>query len=485
MQTLRAFALFCFIATMAVPQAHARSAPDSFAPLVEKLMPAVVNISTTQKVQVRSNPFNFQFRGPNGQEFDPFKEFFERFGQQQGGGKVREREVTSLGSGFVVDPSGYIVTNNHVIAEADEIMVNFADDTQLEAKIVGRDPKTDLALLKVEPNGKLPSLTFGDSDKMRVGDWVIAIGNPFGLGGSVSAGIISARSRNINAGPFDDFLQTDAAINRGNSGGPLFNINGEVIGVNSAIYSPTGGNVGIGFAIPSTLAEPVLGQLREFGRTHRGWLGVKIQPVTDEIAESLGLKRTQGALVLEVNDDSPAKEAGVLEGDVILRFNGERIKEMRQLPRLVAEAKVGSESKLTVWRDGREKQLSITLGELEAYEEAQNGEEGGDASSAGEPKSQTVSGLKLLELNDAARKQFGYDKKVTGVLVAEIDDKSDMIGRNIRPQDLITHVNQQAVKSIADFKKLMKAQRESGRQYALIRIRRSNGMAFVTIPTKE
>lgn len=480
------FAALSVFLLVNVQSVAARGAPESFAPLVEKLMPAVVNISTTQKVKVNNSPLQFQFRGlPEGQQFDPFREFFERFGQQQNG-QQKEREVQSLGSGFVIDASGYIVTNNHVIEQADQINVIFPDDTQLEAEVIGRDPKTDLALLKVEPKKPLPSLKFGDSDDMRVGDWVIAIGNPFGLGGSVSAGIISARSRNINAGPFDDFLQTDAAINRGNSGGPLFNIDGEVVGVNSAIFSPTGGNVGIGFAIPSALAEPVLDQLQEYGRTHRGWLGVKIQPVTDEIAESLGLKKTAGALVLEVNESSPAAKAGVLPGDVILAFNGKRIQEMRELPRLVAEAKVGSSSKLTVWREGRERNLSVELGELEAYEAANNGEaEKSDKATEAKSAAEKVAGLEVTNLTSALRQQLKIDENVKGIIVRSIDPESDVLGRNIRQNDLITHVNQQPVESVKDFKALMQAQRKAGRDYALIRIRRTGGMAFVTIPTKE
>ena len=460
----------------------ARSVPESFADLVEELSPAVVNISTTQKVN--SPGFSFKFKGlPPGNEFDPFREFFERFGGDMGeGGK--QREVTSLGSGFVVDPNGYIVTNNHVVEEAEEIVVTFHDEKKFDATIIGRDPKTDLALLKIEAKQQLPHVTFGDSDTMRVGDWVLAIGNPFGLGGSVSAGIVSARSRDINVGPFDDFIQTDAAINRGNSGGPLFNIKGEVVGVNSAIFSPSGGNVGIGFSIPSALAEPVLRQLREYGRTHRGWLGVKIQRVTDEIAESVGLDKAQGALVLEISEDSPAKKGGVEPGDVILKFNGRNIEEMRRLPRIVAETKIGTHVKLTLWRKGREKTINITLGELEEEDEVEH------ASSFGGGKDKAIRGeaflgMKLSSLNRSLRAQYNIDKQVKGVFVIAVEAGSKVAGQGIRPNDIIVEINQDKVVSVSELKNAIKAVRKKDRDFALARINRAGTMLFVTIPVEE
>ncbi len=318
-------------------QAMSTEVPGSFADLVEKLSPAVVNISTTQKVKggvgIMGLPLD---QLPDSPEFEPFREFFERFGNQGKDGEGAEREVTSLGSGFIIDASGYIITNYHVIDAAEDVSVTLSDKSQYSAKIVGKDKKSDLALLKVEAKKPLPFVELGDSDAARVGDWVIAIGNPFGLGGSVTTGILSARQRSIHAGPYDDFLQTDASINRGNSGGPLFNMQGKVIGINSAIFSPSGGNIGIGFAVPSTIAKPIIEQLKAFGRTHRGWLGVKIQEVSQEIAESVGLEKPMGALVLEADPQSPGGKAGIQAGDIITQYNGRDITEMRFLPRMVA-----------------------------------------------------------------------------------------------------------------------------------------------------
>ncbi len=470
----------CFIIAFSTP-VPAKPVPESFADLVETLSPAVVNISTRQKVKAPG--FSFKFKGlPPGDEFDPFREFFERFGGGEFNGE-RQREVTSLGSGFVIDPEGYIVTNNHVVETAEEIVVTFHDEKKYDAEVIGRDPKTDLALLKIETKQKLPHVTFGDSDTLRVGEWVLAIGNPFGLGGSVSAGIVSARSRDINVGPFDDFIQTDAAINRGNSGGPLFNINGEVVGVNSAIFSPSGGNIGIGFSIPSALAEPVLKQLREHGRTHRGWLGVKIQRVSEEIADSLGLSNTEGALVLEVSEDSPAEEGGVEPGDVILEFDGRRVEEMRKLPRIVAETKIGTRVKLVVWRKGREKTLTITLGELEEGEEIE------EASSAG-PKEKSLRGesflgMKLSALNRSLRSRYDLDKDLKGVLVIAVETGSKVAEQGIRPNDVIVEINQDKVASVSELKDAIKAVRKKGRDFALARINRGGTMLFVTIPVEE
>ena len=314
--------------------------PESFADLASELLPSVVNISTTQIIERGDGPSHNFPQFPPGSPFEEFfKDFMERNGRKgemPNNGKPRRR-ARSLGSGFIIDPSGVIITNNHVIAEADEIKVRLQDETEFKAKILGRDPKTDLAVLRIEPGQrKLKAVKFGDSDKLRVGDWVVAIGNPFGLGGTVTAGIVSARGRDINQGPYDDFIQTDASINKGNSGGPLFNLKGEVIGINTAIFSQSGGSVGIGFAVASRLAKPVITPLRDFGRTKRGWLGVRIQMVTDEIAESFGLKDTSGALVAEVSQNGPAKKAGIKPGDVILTFNGKKVEAMRRLPRIVA-----------------------------------------------------------------------------------------------------------------------------------------------------
>jgi serine protease Do len=346
-----------------VPAALARPAPDGFADLAARLLPAVVNISTTQTVKTaerggeRSGPDMPQF--PPGSPFEQFfHDFFEHGLPKGERPEILPRHATSLGSGFVVDPAGYIVTNNHVIADADEITVILHDNTSLKAQVVGRDTKTDKPLTAV---------SWGDSDKSRVGDWVLAIGNPFGLGGSVTAGILSARQRDINSGPYDDFLQTDAPINRGNSGGPMFNMDGQVIGINTAIYSPSGGSIGIGFAIPSTLAKAVVSELRtESDHTvHRGWLGVRIQAVTGEIAESLGLDKPRGALVASVTDNGPAETAGIQPGDVVLSFDGKPVDDMRHLPRLVAETPVNKKVPVTVWRKRKETSLEVKVGKLD------------------------------------------------------------------------------------------------------------------------
>ena len=326
--------------------ASAASVPASFADIVERIAPAVVNISTTKALSRGNLPF------PEPPPGSPFEDFFREFFDQEQNPENVPRRTSSLGSGFVVDPEGYVVTNNHVIAEADQISVVFSDERSYEATLVGRDPKTDIALLKIEPDEPLAAVTFADSDTVRVGDWMIAIGNPFGLGSTVTAGIVSARSRDIRSGPYDDFLQVDAPINRGNSGGPSFNLDGEVIGINTAIFSPSGGNVGIGFAIPANLALPVIESLKADGRVTRGWLGVRIQTVTDEIAESLGLEDAEGALVASVTPDGPAEDAQIQPGDVILEFDHKPIDRMRGLPRIVAETPIGKEVEVVVWRRG-------------------------------------------------------------------------------------------------------------------------------------
>src|SRR5205823_4830656 len=357
-------------ATLGWGSAAARPAPDSFADLAEKLLPSVVNISTTQTLKSdrgreRAGPEVPQF--PPGSPFEEFfRDFFDRGAPKSGRPEAQPRKATSLGSGFIIDPAGYVVTNNHVIADADEITVILHDDTNLKAELIGRDTKTDIAVLKVKTDKPLSAAVWGDSDAARVGDWVVAIGNPFGLGGSVTAGILSARQRDINSGPYDDFLQTDASINRGNSGGPMFNMDGQVIGINTAIYSPSGGSIGIGFAIPSALAKGVVAQL--IGEpdhiVHRGWLGVRIQAVTDEIAESLGLDKAKRALVASVNDIGPAQGGSIQPGDVILTFDGKPVTDMRHLPRLVAETPVDKSVPVTVWRKRKETPLHVKVGKL-------------------------------------------------------------------------------------------------------------------------
>ncbi len=420
--------------------AYPRGAPDSFADLAARLLPSVVNVSTTQVVKQRpggggggGGATPERPRLPQG---SPFEDFFREFFDRQRRGSP-ERRATSLGSGFVIDAAGLIVTNNHVIAEADEISVTFADDSKLKAEVVGRDPKTDLALLRVKPEKPLNAVKFGDSQTTRVGDWVVAIGNPFGLGGTVTAGIVSARHRDINSGPYDDFIQTDASINRGNSGGPMFNLKGEVIGINTAIFSPTGGSVGIGFAIPSNLAKPVIAQLEKFGRTKRGWLGVNIQTVTDEIAQGLDLTKATGALVANLNENGPAKKGGVEVGDVILSFDGKDVPEMRRLPRIVAETPVGKRVKVEAWRKGKKVTLAIVLGEFPEGEK--------QIASKSEPKREPNSqiaalGLMLAKVTPELRDRFKLDESVNGVVVTKVDEGSPAAEKRIRPGDIIRKI---------------------------------------------
>lgn len=481
-------ALVCLsLLTYDVFEANARSLPDSFADLVEDLMPAVVNISTKQSVKERQGGLrSFRFSIPQGSPFEDFRDFFEQLEPRGPGGSQEEdsveRKATSLGSGFVVSPEGYIVTNNHVVAEADEIMVTFSDDRQLEATIVGRDKKTDLAILKVESDKKLPYVSFGDSDHARVGDWVIAIGNPFGLGGSVSAGIISARARDINAGPFDDFIQTDAAINKGNSGGPLFDTRGKVIGINTAIFSPSGGSVGVGFAVPSALAEPVINQLKEHGRTFRGWLGVKIQAVSPDVAESLGLRDPRGALVVEVTKDSPADKAGMKLGDIILEFDGKEVTHMRKLPRLVAETEISKRVVVRVWRNGEREKLYVTLGELKENEEDTKEASRKRSDGSREPSGLvSVLGMKLVTLNSILADEFGIDNSLSGVLVYDVDAKTDAREKDIRPGDLITAVNQTPVRSTTELEAQLETARDKGRKSVLLLMSRGEEQLFIAL----
>lgn len=469
--------------------ALAQERPASFADLVEKLSPAVVNISTTQKVKAGNMMGNMQFQFPDTPEMEPFRDFFERFAGPQGM-QQQEEDVQSLGSGFIIDASGFVITNNHVIDDADEITVTLTDNTKYKAKVIGRDKKTDLALLKIDAKKDLPFVPLGDSDAMRVGDWVIAIGNPFGLGGSVTQGIISARQRSINSGPFDDFLQTDAPINRGNSGGPLFNTKGEVIGINSAIFSPSmgGGSVGIGFAIPTSLAKPVISQLKEFGRTHRGWLGVKIQEVSDEIADSVGLPKAEGALVLEVSKDSPADKAGIVAGDIITNYDGKEVTEMRYLPRMVAETKSGKTVPITFWHKNASKTVQITIKELdEKAEEAQDDEDDNSYSKkeSVEHGGENMLGINIAPLNAQLRAKFHIDDKQNGIVVLDVENNSEAAKRGLQRGDIITDVNNEPVKSVADMKSDFDKARKAGRKFALLKISRKNDETFFTLPLEE
>jgi serine protease Do len=475
-----AFALL--LAGLAATPSPARG-PDSVADVAEGLQEAVVNISTTQtlKGSAEAAPDG---PGPKG---SPFEEFFDDFFDDEGGNSL-SRKVSSLGSGFVIDPGGLVVTNNHVIEGADEILVNFTDGTSLKViKVLGHDPKTDLALLKVEPKKPLKAVTFGDSAKMRVGDWVMAIGNPFGLGGSVTVGIISATRRDINAGPYDDFLQTDAAINRGNSGGPLFNMEGEVIGVNTAIISPSGGSIGIGFAVPSNSAVLVLDQLKQFGETRRGWLGVHVQNVTDEIAASLGLAEPKGALVAKVSPGSPAADAGIQPSDVIVKFDGEPIENMRGLPRAVAATAIGKSVPVELLRKGETKSLSVTIGRLpedEEEAEAVKGEDKLPPEPEPEPEREDLLGLSLAPLTADLRKRYGIAESIEGVVVVEVKPNSPAAEKDVKPGDVIVEVTQEKVRQPQDVKTRLLAVRKSGRRSVLLLLSDGKGeLRFVAVPS--
>lgn len=462
---------------------RAAQVPAGFADLSEKLIPAVVNISTTQNIKVKDkgdgdteSPLK---QLPPGHPLEEFKDFFDKFYRQYGDEDFSERNSVSLGSGFVISPDGLIVTNNHVIADAEEITIIFADDSKYKAETVGRDTKTDLALLQIKADKKLPYVQFGDSDEARVGDWVIAIGNPFGLGGTVTAGIISARARDINSGPFDDFIQTDAAINRGNSGGPMFNMDGKVIGINTAIYSPTGGSVGIGFAVPAALAQPIIEELKENGKIERGWIGVKIQNVTDEIGESVGLDKSKGALVVDVNKGSPAEKAGIIPGDIIIKFNDKEVSVMKKLPRFVAETKIGKEVDIEVWRSGKSKKLSIKIGEQSEAEEKKSEEEE-DGKPVETPEGDNISGLVVTPLSKELREQFGYDSELRGLLIVGVTKSN--LKKHLKKGDVIIMVSQNKVSSVEDFEKEVKIAKENKRKSVLLQVYRLGDTAFVPMP---
>ncbi|SDZ78402.1 DegQ family serine endoprotease [Rubrimonas cliftonensis] len=446
-------------------EAAAQERPPSFADLAEQLSPAVVNISTRQSVGAAGpQPPNI----PEGAPFeDLFRDFFER--NQRG-----PRSVSSLGSGFVIDPSGVIVTNNHVIENADEIVANFSDGSSLPATLLGTDPKTDIAVLKVEPTSPLISVDLGDSDAIRVGDWVLAIGNPFGLGGSVSAGIVSARNRDINAGPYDDFIQTDAAINRGNSGGPLFNLEGQVIGVNTAIISPSGGSIGIGFSVPSNLVNNIVAQLREYGQTRRGWLGVRIQTVTPEIAEGLDLDPARGALIADVTRGGPAAEAGMEPGDVIVTFDGQDVDEMRDLPRIVADTAVGADVPVGVWRKGSLQTLRVEVGLLEENEVATLPDGANGAPSA-------ELGMTLEALTAETRANLGLDEDVEGVVVSAVESDSPAAEKGVRPGDVIVEVAQTPVSQPREVVAKIDEARKARRSTVLLLLQTAGELRFVAL----
>jgi serine protease Do len=451
---LAAAAAFCAVIAAvpasAEPAANApaaeAAAPTSFAPLVRRVAPAVVNISSTMKKNASAAGGQF--------------------------GRVSsEKARTALGSGFIIDPAGYVVTNNHVIENATAIKVVMNDGADYPAKLIGVDTKTDLALLKIDVGHALPAVAFGNSDEASIGDWVVAVGNPFGLGGTVTAGIISGRERDLNRGPYDDFLQIDAPLNRGNSGGPLFNVRGEVIGINSAIASPNGGSVGIGFAIPASLAQPAIAELKASGKVVRGWLGITLQKVTPEIAEGLGLGKPRGAMVSAVTPDAPAAKAGIQQGDVVVRYDGKPVESQHDLPLMIAETRVGSTVDVVIWRQGHEVALQVTMARLEAAAaETDRGEDDAAASSV------EAYGLALATLDSDTRKQFGVAEAMRGVVIS---GKRDAVSEGLQPGDVIRKVDGEAALMPAQVKQQLEHLAHSGRKTVLFLLNRQGNDLIV------
>lgn len=452
-------------------------APATFADVIEAVRPSVVNISTSMSAgSMPGNGGRRQMPFPPG---SPFEDFFRRFFEQQSmqGRSGQSPVVQGMGSGFIVDPEGYVVTNNHVIDGADEITVTLNDGQRHPAKLLGSDPKTDLALLKIEVDEALPYARLGDSDTTRVGDWVIAIGNPFGLGGTATTGIVSARGRDIQSGPFDDFLQIDAPINRGNSGGPLFDLTGRVIGINTAIYSPNGGSVGIGFAIPAVQAEPVLDQLRSSGRVERGWLGVQIQTVTEDIAAGLGLDEEIGALVAEVVPGSPAERAGIRTGDVIVGVEGKEVARLKDLTRMVADVQPGDEVKIQVWREGNRETLEVVIGETPTQMAA-----GGSKDSPKEPAPAGRLGLALAELTPESRQRYRVEGDLRGALVTGVEPGSAAAQTGLRAGDVLVMVGQTPVLGPDEAAREIEESMSGDRDRVLLQVARGNERRFVAVP---
>jgi serine protease Do len=462
--------------------------PEGIADVAEKVIDAVVNISTSQTVEAKGGG-DGKGAMPQLPPGSPFEEFFDDFFKNRqggksgkGGGDLQPHRTNSLGSGFIIDESGVVVTNNHVIADADEINVIMNDGTKIKADIVGVDKKTDLAVLKFKPPRPLTAVKFGDSDKLRLGDWVVAIGNPFSLGGTVTAGIVSAKNRDISNGPYDSYIQTDAAINRGNSGGPLFNLEGDVIGVNTLIISPSGGSIGIGFAVPSKTVAGVVDQLRQFGELRRGWLGVRIQGVTDEIAESLNIKPARGALVAGVDDKGPAKPAGIEPGDVVVKFDGHDIKDPKDLSRIVADTAVGKEVDVIIIRKGQEETHKVTLGRLEDNDKVQPAAAKSDDQPADKPVTQKALGLDLATLSKDLRTRYKIKDSVKGVVITSVDATSDAADKRLSAGDVIVEVAQEAVSSGADIKKRVDQLKKDGKKSALLLVSNGDGeLRFVAL----
>ncbi|MDO9527284.1 MAG: Do family serine endopeptidase [Gemmobacter sp.] len=452
---------------------QARGAPESFADLAEQISPSVVNITTSTKVAAPTGP------RPQVPEGSPFEDFFRDFMERNnrgGEGEGGPRRGQALGSGFVISEDGFIVTNNHVIEGADDIEIEFFSGTRLKAKLVGTDPKTDIAVLKVESDAPLPFVPFGDSDVMRVGDWVVAMGNPLGQGFSVSAGIVSARGRSLS-GTYDDYLQTDAAINRGNSGGPLFNLAGEVIGVNTAILSPNGGSIGIGFAMASNVVTKVVAQLRDFGETRRGWLGVRIQDVTPDVAEAMSLPAPKGALVTDV-PEGPAKESGMMAGDVIISFDGADVADTRELVRRVGDADVGKAVRVIVLREGKSETLMITLGRRETAEATETPVA---ESAPTSPVEQSVLGLTIKTLTAEDRDKMALPTGTEGLLITNVDEVSEAFAKGMRAGDILTEAGQQKLATPADLTARIAEAKEAGRKSLLLLMRRGGDPRFVAL----
>jgi serine protease Do len=471
-----AIAVLLAAVTAFTPRPAAARGPENIADVAEQVIDAVVNISTSQKVDSHVAGMPDLPPGSPMQQF--FDDFFKKH-RGEGGDSDDQvpHRITSLGSGFIIDPSGLVVTNNHVIDGADEINVILNDGTKMPAELVGKDSKSDLALLRVHPDKPLKSVQFGDSDKLRLGEWVVAIGNPFSLGGTVTAGIVSARNRDINSGPYDNYIQTDAAINRGNSGGPLFNLNGEVIGINTAIISPSGGSIGIGFAVPSDSASPVINQLRQYGEARRGWLGVRIQQVTDDLADSLSIKPARGALVAGIDDKGPAKPAGLAPGDVIVKFDGHDIKEMRDLPRIVADTPVGKTVDVIIIRNGKEETHQVAVGRLKDDAKVAEADAKKDVVPDQKSAVQKTLGLELSSLSDDMRHKFKVRDSVKGVVVTGVDPSVDNSApdKHLAPGDVIVEVQYQAVGTLADLQKRVDELKAQGKKVAVLLVANGDG----------
>ncbi len=506
---LRATAVTCALALPLAPglapQARARGAPDSFADLAASLLPAVVNISSTQDLPAHADMGAPGHGGPEMPVFppgSPFEKFFKDFmnknhpggapGGDGGGpddddgdsGPDQGRHAQSVGSGFIIDAAaGIIVTNNHVIEGGTNVMVTLQDNTSVKAKVLGHDDRADLAVLQIKTDHKLVQVPFGDSDVPRVGDWVLAIGNPYAMSGTVTAGIVSARGRDIHQGPYDDFIQTDAPINRGNSGGPLFNMAGEVIGINTAIYSPSGGSIGIGFAIPANAAKTVVAQLRQFGHARRGWLGVRIQQVTPDIADSLGLHGTDGAMVAGVNDGGPADSAHIKGGDVILKFNNQDIKELKTLPRVVAETQIDQSVPVEVWRDGKDQTLQVKVAEMPSEAKmADNGTPGEPARKPSGASELSDFGMHVASITDESRQKFSLGGDQKGVVITDVNKSGPAAEHGLKAGDVIVEVQQEAVNTPSELRQRVDAIRKQDRKAVLLLIQGSEGVRYVPMP---